>query len=209
MLCLLSELLCIYLFSLFIQHLFSFFLPQFCSYIMLCDKQKCRLLVGPVIGCIALNFVLLSPLRMTASDTRLITLPEEEELINPVSAQCVSIAASVVHDSPARDPANSSMGSIVSTATGTEIYYPRGSTLTLRNAKTRTSVRSKLKSYLSRPFTRYLLKSCNVAFIMRVVLGLLFFKCGPFWLTQGARSWQVMRSKVSAKMLRHVKIFSS
>ena len=81
------------------------------------------------------------------------------------------------------------MGSIVSTATGTEIYYPRGSTLALHNAKTRTSVRSKLKSYLSRPFTRYLLKSCNISFVMCVVLGLLFFKCGPFWLTRGARSW--------------------
>ncbi|XP_070199938.1 rho guanine nucleotide exchange factor 39-like [Littorina saxatilis] len=52
------------------------------------------------------------------------------------------------------DSGNSSMGSLVSTASGTEIYYPRGSTLTLNTSKTRTSVRSKIKSYLRRPFTR-------------------------------------------------------
>lgn len=47
-----------------------------------------------------------------------------------------------------------SHGSLVSTANGTQIYYPAGSTLNLNLNKPRVSVRSKIRSYLRRPFTR-------------------------------------------------------
>ncbi|KAK7477585.1 hypothetical protein BaRGS_00031190 [Batillaria attramentaria] len=62
---------------------------------------------------------------------------------------------SVGCDSPHMDPANSSIGSTVTTSTGVEVYYPRGSQLALNvSTKSRSSVRTKLKSYLRRPFTR-------------------------------------------------------
>ena len=63
----------LFVFSFHSTSFFIFFFPKFSSYIMLCDKEKCRLLVGPVIGCIALSFVLItviSALRLAASDTK-------------------------------------------------------------------------------------------------------------------------------------------
>ncbi|PVD33338.1 hypothetical protein C0Q70_04592 [Pomacea canaliculata] len=56
--------------------------------------------------------------------------------------------------SPKINGVNASLGSTMSTATGVEIYYPHGSVLSLNTTQPRVSVRSKLKSYLRKPFTR-------------------------------------------------------
>ncbi|KAL8563722.1 hypothetical protein ACOMHN_063490 [Nucella lapillus] len=50
--------------------------------------------------------------------------------------------------------AEPSLGSVVSTASGTEIYYPSSSSAARLASKPRPSVRSKIKAYLRRPFTR-------------------------------------------------------
>lgn len=57
--------------------------------------------------------------------------------------------------SPKINGVNASLGSTMSTTTGVEIYYPHGSVLSLNTTQPRVSVRSKLKSYLRKPFTRY------------------------------------------------------
>ncbi|XP_076450012.1 rho guanine nucleotide exchange factor 39-like [Babylonia areolata] len=75
----------------------------------------------------------------------------EKESVAPSAAEGGGMASSSHH--PMRTPVNGSMGSVVSTATGTEIYYPSGSTARL-GPKPRSSVTSRIRSYLRRPFTR-------------------------------------------------------
>lgn len=79
----------------------------------------------------------------------------EEDSENFGSFACHTDVSNIAEDGFNVEPANSFMGSTVTSSTGVQIYYPKGSELALNvSTKSQSSMRSKLKMYLRRPFTR-------------------------------------------------------